>query len=364
MSHAVADIRPSTDVQISSMPAPSCPVIPPIPSKLPLDSSINDFFIRSGLTPQDQLDCYDFIDRLHPGKSWEQAPSQGYCSLTIFVGDDLVVQFRPDSHRLDLRIAEAAREIYGSFAPDTRYIATIPNSGLLVYYMNKIDGVSLKHARELSTLTHAIEQRTRLCIDFAAFISRAWHHGDIESIPLGTVGSSIIPRLQSLSTQLPLRFRPVVEQVLSQLPLIEALPWVLTHGDIVPGNIIVKPSSGQLVGFVDWAEAERLPFGICLYGLEEILGEMTDRGFQYYAHATHLRSIFWDELKKHIPKLLQAPVMRAVNLSRDLGVLLWYGIAFDNGAIDRVVQDGRDVDDIQRLDAFLELSVGESMERV
>jgi hypothetical protein len=339
---------------MSRMAASSSAVMPSLPGE-PVDSSIDDFFIRSGLTSQDQLNCYKFLDGLYPGKSWKQAPCQGYCSLTVFVGDDVVVQLRPDNYRLDIQIAEAAREVYGSFAPDTRHIATIPRSGLLVYCMNRIAGVSLKHIREISTMTYGVEHRARLCVDFAAFMARAWNYGTMEDIPLGLVGSSIISRLQSLCTELPVRFRPVAERVLRQMPLIEVLPWVLTHGDVVPGNIIVEPLSGQLLGLVDWAEAERLPFGICLYGLEEILGELTTSGFQYYIHAADLRGIFWDELKKAIPELLQAPVLRAVNLSRDLGVLLWHGIAFDNGAIDRVVQEGRDVDEIRKLDAFLEL---------
>jgi hypothetical protein len=327
----------------------------------PPESSINDFFLRSGLTAQDQLDCYKFINELYPGKSWEQAPCQGYCSLTVFVGNDIVVQFRPDIYRLDLQIAEAARDVYGSFAPDTRHIATIPKSGLLVYSMNRIAGVSFKHLRDMSTTkAHPVEKRARLCTDFASFLSRGWCHGILETTPLGRVGTSIIPRLRSLSTDLPARFQPVAWQILKQMPLIEALPWVLTHGDIVPGNIIVEPSSGQLLGLVDWAEAERLPFGICFYGLEEILGEMTAGGFQYHAHATDLRDIFWDELKKCIPELQQAAVLEVVKLARKLGILLWHGIAFDNGALDRVVQEGRDVDEIRRLDTFLDLPEQES----
>jgi hypothetical protein len=337
------------------MAVASCRVMPSWSSEPLLESSVDNFFLRCGLMPQDQLDCYSFIDDLYPGKSWELASCQGYCSLTAFVGDSLVVQLRPDKYRLDLQIVEAAREVYGPLAPDTRHIATIPKSGLLVYCMNRVAGVSLKHMREISTLADEVEYRARLCVDFASFVSRSWYHGRIESIPLGIVGSSIASRLQSLSTELPARFRPVALQILSQMPQIEALPWVLTHGDILPGNIIVEPSSGHLHGLVDWAEAERLPFGICLYGLEEILGEATVFGFQYHVHATNLRDIFWNELKRHVPELLQAPVLRAVKLARALGVLLWYGIAFDNGAIDRVVQEGVDIEEIQKLDAFLEL---------
>ena len=346
------------------MTVPSSAVMAHWPDEPSLESSIDDFFIRSGLSSEDQLECYSFIEGLYPGRAWVPAPCQGYCSLTAFVGDDDVVQFRPSKYRLDLQIVGAVREVYGSFAPDTRYIATIPKSGLLVYCMNRIAGVSLKHIREISTMEDGVEYRAKLCVDFASFVSRSWYHGNIRSIPLGMIGSSITSRLESLRTELPARFRPVAEQTLRQMPLIEALPWVLTHGDILPGNIIVEPSSGQLHGLVDWAETERLPFGICLYGLEEILGEATVSGFQYHVHATDLRGIFWNELKKRVPELLRAPVLRAVKLARDLGVLLWYGIAFDNGNIDRVVQEGTDVEEIRKLDAFLEFPSVEDAENL
>ena len=160
-----------------------------------------------------------------------------------------------------------------------------------------------------------------------------------------------------------MRFRSVARSVLEQLQRINALPWVLTHGDITPSNIMVNPLNGRLVGFVDWAEAELIPFGVGLYGLEELLGEMTPAGFQYDQDASALRDIFWSELSKQIPDLRQKQTLEAVKLARDLGVLLWHGIAFDNGAIDRVVEEGRDVEEICRLDAFLEFEKLPSISR-
>ena len=65
----------------------------------------------------------------------------------------------------------------------------------------------------------------------------------------------------------------------------------------------------------------------------------------------------------NIPELRLDTVLEAVKLSRDLGVLLWHGIAFDDGAIDRVVQEGRDIDEIHRLDAFLDLHEYSGLDR-
>jgi len=226
--------------------------------------------------------------------------------------------------------------------------------------MERIRGVSLKHFRDASNQKSlSFELRATLCKDFARFLSKAWHQENTDQINLGIVGTSIATRLRSLSKDLPSRFRSITSSITRHLQNIEALPWVLTHGDIVAGNIMVEPLSGHLLGFVDWAEAERLPFGIGLYGLEEFLGEMTTSGFQYRPDADFLRTIFWSEMVKEIPDLRQGHVLETVELARDLGVLLWHGIAFDNGAIDRVVQEGKDVDEIYRLDAFLDPQISQ-----
>lgn len=318
------------------------------------EKSIQDFFTRSGLSIRDYAECYTFIERNYPGVTISSVPSQGYCSLTVYVGDDLVIQFRPDKYRLDLRVTAAARYVYGSYAPTTRYAATISNSGLLVYSMERIKGISLRDFR-LSSMGRrfTFEKRAMLCKDFAAFLARGWSQSVTAHIQKGTVGGSIASRLEALRVNLPVRFQAKVRVIIDNLALIEALPWILSHGDIVLGNIIVDPFSGRLLGLVDWAEAEYFPFGVCLYGLEEFLGETTTTGFQYSLDASALRNIFWEALTKAVPDLCQVQFMKAVGLARDLGVLLWYGIAFDNGAINRVVQEGRDVDEIKRLDLWL-----------
>ncbi|TAQ87854.1 hypothetical protein B7494_g3812 [Chlorociboria aeruginascens] len=319
--------------------------------------SIDDFFIRSGLNPsQDQIDCYKFAAEFFPGKSITPSSCQGYCSMTLFVGSDIVLQFRPLTYRLNLQVTRAAREIYGLFAPDTKYLATMPSSGLLVYSMGRIDGISFKDFRATELSTNSSAYRERLCRDFATFLSRGWHQGSNKNLPLGSVGVSITPRLRALSSQLPIRFRAKARNILRSLHKIEALPWVLTHGDLVPSNIMVDASSCALSGFVDWgAESEYLPFGICFYGLEEILGELKPQGFEYHPNADYLRQVFWTELCDRVLDLQKNSVLEAVKLARNLGVLLWHGIAFDNGAINRVVQEDRDIDEIRRLDAFLDV---------
>ncbi|AEO57668.1 hypothetical protein MYCTH_2304104 [Thermothelomyces thermophilus ATCC 42464] len=136
------------------------------------------------------------------------------------------------------------------------------------------------------------------------------------------------------------------------------LPWALTHGDLVGGgNLLVSAGGGgggddegekeeagydedkddgqeapelTLTGLVDWAEGEWLPFGVGLYGLEEVLGrtvtdeETGSRRFEYFSDAERLRAAFWDELVREVPALAPGTELRErVEKARLLGLLLW-----------------------------------------
>ena len=72
--------------------------------------------------------------------------------------------------------------------------------------------------------------------------------------------------------------------------------------------------------------------------------------------AEGLRLDFWNEMERLVPAMQDAAILDAVRLSRDVGVLLWHGIAFDDGRLDRVVEPGIDAEEIAYLSAFLEAS--------
>ncbi|KAL3419345.1 hypothetical protein PVAG01_09567 [Phlyctema vagabunda] len=323
-----------------------------------LSATVDDFFLRTGLTVQDRVKCFAFVEALSPDEKIELTTCQGYCSMTLSVGQNTIIQFRPACYRLELSITRCAEQTYGPFVPSTRHIETLPGSELLVYRMSRIPGISYKTFRDNGA---SLEQRIRLCEGFASFLAKAWHTRNSDNVPYGKIGISIVSRLKCLIADLPARLQPNAKRILRELHHIEGLPWVLSHGDIVASNIMVEPTSGELTGMVDWAEAEYLPFGVCIYGLEEILGQITPRGFEYEDEAI-LREAFWGVLESKIPALKDRNLLRAVKLARDLGVLLWHGIAFDDGKIDRVVQEGKDMDEIHRLDAFLDVNPSEHTE--
>ena len=327
----------------------------------PSTLSITSFFNSNGLTAKDRLDCDASARALFPNGKITPAPTQGYCSYTVLAGDCQIVQFRPKRYQFDPAVIKAAKKVFADYAPTIYFIGKMNSTGLLIYTMDKLPGISYKEYRSGAT-SPAQEQtwinHVQIIEDFARFLARSWHHR--ADLPLrGKVGSTIAVRLHQLTQELPQRFRSHALSALKQIRKLDALPWVLNHGDIVPSNIMVDPSGSRLIGFVDWAEAEVLPFGLCLYGLEELLGCMTPTGWMYCDRAECLRAKFWRKLLVEIPALdANAQALGGLGIARDIGVLLWHGFAWDDGAIDRVVRDGHDDEEICRLDAFLDCRSG------
>ena len=70
-------------------------------------------------------------------------------------------------------------------------------------------------------------------------------------------------------------------------------PQVLTHGDLNPLNILISSTSGCITGIIDWAEARVLLFGLALYGLENLLGNMGPGGWKYFEIRDELEKRFW-----------------------------------------------------------------------
>lgn len=375
-------------------------------------SDVDAFFERCRLPPDTRDRCWAFVRELFPGRTIEEVRSQGYCSYTLCVAQDTIVQFRPPVHRLEIRLAEAIRDVYGSDAPQTELLGIMagpqppykesqelikcrapvdeaiaidddsnehehePHTSLHVYSMTRIPGTSLAELSASSrncpiSPVRLRQQREVIVEQFAKFIATGWKSARPASDTLvsslcGKVGGSIRWRLGQMRAHLPQRFQPAIRKTLDRLDEIESLPWALTHGDVVPANVMVRPPRDKdgafvVTGFLDWAEAEYLPLGIGLYGLEELLGETgVDGRFSYFVEAEDLRELFWSRLEAEVPDMSIQPgtlYREVVEAAHILGVLLWHGIAFDNGRLRRVVEEGRDDEELWRLDSFFNHTV-------
>ena len=352
-----------------------------------------------------------------------EAPFQGHCSYTLLLGSETIIQFRPPQHDLDLEVASAATDTFGALAPRTKFLGFVRttaspysdaadiNAFIPVYTLSRLPGAPLPTIAQRVPVSPS---PTRSSLDMKPLFrslardmfARAYHASSSSSsscsssssstvttttapplaiLELGRVGRSLRKRLDLLRADLPERFQPVVERVVAGMGAIEGeLPWVLTHGDLKGGNVLVgvddcdgsRPKL-ELTGLVDWAEAEYLPFGVGLYGLEELLGRNETGAdgrsrFRYFSDAEELREAFWEKLEDAVPELRDPEMREAVENARLLGLLLWYvplcsvfplklpivmnnrhGIAFDDGALNRVVCPGQDDEELQRLDLFL-----------
>lgn len=355
------------------------------------------FWTRAHLTEADQSTCLNALLGEYPGYRVEEHEHQGFCSYTYLLtprvtagqaGRQLVVQVRPARYQLRLDIARAAREVYGPLAPEIRAVEVCLPGGLVGYEMGRVGGRALS----LLLQEHAVEsdrqvkQRT-LVTSLAHLLARSWPRekaarrrdsvvqpsslphstkapGTMLSLCTGKVGSQIAPKLLKLAAALPdKRLRAKAQDALDNLQrvLTGDYPVVLNHGDLIPSNILVDEETWDITGLVDWAEAEVLPFGMCLYGLEHLLGNLHEVShpnggskrpvWVYDDSAEQLRQLFYDTLTSLVPELKHR--QEELRLMRDIGVFLWHGYAWDEGAIDRVVDEVRDGEELAKLRAML-----------
>ncbi|KAI4930417.1 hypothetical protein J4E85_005044 [Alternaria conjuncta] len=292
----------------------------------------------------------------------------------------LIVQLRPPQHALDHNIVRAASTAHPALAPTIEDLDLSLPRGICAYEMRKVDGTPLSRLQQHGhSLDDSAGKRLEgLITSFADLIAQSWHspqevHDITRTVradsPMderpsmlaqcrGKVGSTMISRLGRLASELPDTYlRERARETMRAIQRMEDYPVVLNHGDLIPSNILVDQNTWEITGLVDWAEAEYLPFGTCLYGLEHLLGNMTTSlpgsalTWNYLNGATQLRELFWSRLIDAVPELEAR--MGDVRVMRDMGVLLWHGIAWDDGAINRVVNDGEDVEELVKLRAFL-----------
>lgn len=352
--------------------------------------------------------CVGAVRERYKGYEAKEFGEQGYCSYTLLItrlnsaehttyedtyrnkkGNrigrrvELVVQLRPTPYALDVSIVHAASKIYASLAPMTQSLELLLPGGLCAYEMDRLAGTSLTRLlpRERTLDAQAQSKLQRLVVSFADFIVRGWRTSsmthtlsrdrttradspmdenlDTFSRCSGKVGSSIVHRLEKLAAGLPDAWlRERADKALCAVQRMIGYPVVLNHGDLIPSNILVQEQTWEITGIADWAEAEFLPFGICLYGLEHLLGYLvpaspnTKPTWVYFDDAEQLRESFWTCLVAALPDLRAQ--IEDVRVMRDVGVMLWHGIAWDDGAIDRVVNEVDDVEELAKLRAFLD----------
>lgn len=363
------------------------------------------FWERMGLRESDGVECVRAVEEVYgTGYTVKEFESQGYCSFTMVVsrtqrkeggkevpgstirmrGRSSIVQIRPPQHSLDLAIAHAARKTYGDLAPIVRCRGCEMPGGLKAFEMDLLNGTPFSRLQPRSQHLdpQTLRKQANLIESLASLIAQAWpSSGTSPPSPprhlradspvsddpawlaqcTGKVGANLVPKLEKLVCELPDRgLRARAKRTLDGMREIREYPVVINHGDLIASNVLVDHETWGITGLVDWAEAEWLPFGTCLYGLDQLLGFLTSRceespcrepTFTFYDDVEALRSVFWERLVKERPDVEAR--LKDVRIMRDVGVLLWLGYAWDEGRIDRVVNEVDDAEELVCLRAFL-----------
>lgn len=320
------------------------------------------FFARNGLGIQDLETCVRFVRERYG--TVEILKAQGGCSFTVLAkekDEKVIVQFRISQHAIPRGVAVEAREVLGELAPRYLWFEELvlrEEAVSQVCAMSMMEGVAFEDVqpRRIQLGEKEKGKLEDLVAGLADVFALSWHRRRQTAVCDGKIGLSIRERLVKMEEGLPsswlrdraLRLRKAVDgDILSMLPI------VLNHGDFLPTNILVDEKDWTLKSLVDWAEAEYLPFGMTLYGIEHLLGYMTGSKFIYYQQAFAIRQAFWRRLRELVPELKDERVWKAVLVSREIGMLLWHGIAWDDGKLDRVVNAVDDVEEVAYLEAFL-----------
>jgi hypothetical protein len=109
------------------------------------------------------------------------------------------------------------------------------------------------------------------------------------------------------------------------LPAILSLPMVLLHKDFCVCNIVVNEKSCNLVGVVDWAEAEIAPFGLNLHSHQRLISKVhLKNAWIRYDDYVILEEIFWSTFSKEAGGLSNENIS-IIKSARIVGLILSRG---------------------------------------
>ncbi|KAI1941940.1 hypothetical protein LOZ66_001421 [Ophidiomyces ophidiicola] len=263
---------------------------------------------------------------------------------------------------LDVGIIQLAQEIHGDVVPPTQYYGEIesgPTAPVQIYIIKKLSGITyidvvLQYQRNPSCSM----PKLRVIQDLSRYFASAWLQPQyVPQAKRQENQEQISKKLYILNSALPPRYCTLISSLQADLHQLYSpiYPQVLTHGDLNAMNTFVMPVTGQISGLVDWAEASILSFGMGLYGLEIMLGNMDSQGWKYNENRRELEEefwrLFWDAVdgEKVGPK---RQLWSTIKVARELGILLWYGFAWDEGIHERPVS-ATDTISIRYIDTFL-----------
>ncbi|CAL5867785.1 uncharacterized protein PFLUO_LOCUS2006 [Penicillium psychrofluorescens] len=274
----------------------------------------------------------------HLGGNVTPVDVQGVCSYTVYAGPnaEFVVQYRLKSLALNMDIMNLAKAIYGTLIPEISFKGQIgedheSKEPLYIYVMNRMVGIShldfiLAHNGDVPENSLEFSRwRQNLVADNAKFFALSWKGPqDVDQTYRESLSHQYERDLNLLLASLPIRFHPLIKKSLDSLPAIFSLPMVLLHNDFGSFNMLVDEKSCNLLGVVDWAEAEIAPFGINLYAHDRLISKIhLKHGWSRYDDYRLLDEIFWSTFSQETG--VDNETIQTIKAARIAGVLLWLG---------------------------------------
>ncbi|KAJ5684637.1 uncharacterized protein N7477_000982 [Penicillium maclennaniae] len=111
-----------------------------------------------------------------------------------------------------------------------------------------------------------------LVADNVKFFALSWESPqDVDQTYRESLSHEYERELNLLLDSLPIRFHPLIKKSLDLLSAIFSLPMVLLHNNFGSFSMLVDENSCNLLGVINWTEAEIAPFGINLYTHDRLI---------------------------------------------------------------------------------------------
>ena len=106
----------------------------------------------------------------------------------------------------------------------------------------------------------------------------------IEEQRLTACREGVTQNLKLLSESLPSHFAKTMLRLFNAVDELfsSSYPLTLTHNDLSEMSILVDPKIGHIKGIIDRIEAKIQPFGLALWGVQNVLGYMNGEGWHYF----------------------------------------------------------------------------------
>lgn len=265
-------------------------------------------------------------------------PCQGLCSYSVFAGENSehVISFREETigeiHIDDLALAA---QIHGDIVPAAEPMGDF--GPLKIFIMPRLDGKALSDTchKEPGPLPAQVRINVENTIkDLAVFYKQSWNSAraapkDDERI--AEFKEFVFDEMDYFLNALPVRHDTVLQKIIDHLPFLfeDDFPFVLTHLDMLPWNILVK-DDGHVSGIIDWWDAKRMPFGVALHGrFFNCLGYMDEaKNWHFYEEHQELEALFWSEFHNSVGPMTDME-KRTMELAQMVGLYLRFGSTWD-----------------------------------